>query len=575
MSSHIPPSATEVRITGGTLLVEQLLLHGVDTVFGVPGESYLGVLDALYEVRDRIRYVMARVENGAANMADAYGKLTGRPGVCMVSRGPGATHASIGIHTAMQDSTPLVMLIGQVGRGMRDREAFQEVDYRAMFGPLAKWVAEIDQPERIPEYLARAFHVAMSGRPGPVVLSLPEDVTSRPLSMPVFGNPGRPLLPYITTVAGPQPARIRQAMQMLAQAERPFLMLGGPGWTNEGIAAIARFAGTNNLPTGCSFRAQDRLDNRHDCYVGDFGTGINPALAAQVAKADLLLVVGSRLGEMTTGNYTRITPPRSDQVLIHIHPSDMELASVYQPDLAIQSGLALAAEALAAEPAVEPRTWDNWTAECRRIYLDNIAPQPASGPLNMSEVFGWLNRTLPDDAILCNGAGNSTAWLHRFYQYRRFRTQVAPTSGAMGYGVAAAVGAAIIEPERLVVGVVGDGCFQMSMQELGTALQYQAKPILIVVNNGTHGTIRVHQERNYPERVIATDLVNPDFQMIGQAYDCHIERVERTEDFPVAFERAQKSGKAALIEMILDQEALTTRMTLSEIRAAGLARSRG
>jgi acetolactate synthase I/II/III large subunit len=557
------------RITGGTLLVDQLLTHGVDTIFGVPGESYLGVLDALYPVQDRIRFIIARVENGAANMAEAYGKLTGKPGVCMVTRGPGATHASIGVHTAMQDSTPMVLLVGQIGSHTKDREAFQEVDYRAMFGPLAKWVAEIDDPARIPEYMARAFHSAVSGRPGPVVLSLPEDVTGDIYDGPLAVSDSRPILPFAETFAAPQATQIKQAMAMLAKAERPFLMLGGPSWNDQGVADITRFAEANNLPVGCSFRAQDRFDNRHPNYAGDVGIGINPALGKAVAEADLLLVMGPRLGEMTTGNYTRIKPPRPDQTLIHIHPSDLELGRVYQPDLAIQSGLALAAAALAAEPPVASRAWDGWTSARHADYLANIAPQAAPGELNMSEVVAHLNAVLGDDALICNGAGNSTAWLHRHFQYRKFRTQAAPTSGAMGYGVPAAIAGALAFPEKDVICVVGDGCFQMTMPELGTAVQYGAKPVFIVVNNGMYGTIRMHQEREYPDRVIGTDLVNPDFVALAQSYGCHAERVTKTADFAGAYERAKASGKAALLELIVDREAITTRQTLSQIRGTG------
>lgn len=553
-------------VTGGTILVEQLLIQGVDTIFGVPGESYLGVLDAMYPVRDRIKFVITRVENGAANMAETYGKLTGKPGVCMVTRGPGATHASIGIHTAMQDSTPMVVLIGQVGRAMKDREAFQEVDYRAMFGPLAKWVAEIDRAERIPEYIARAFHMAQSGRPGPVVLSLPEDLTSETFDLPPGGLTARPVEPAATTLAAPQPGQIKQAMAMLAKAEKPFVLLGGPSWSDEGIAAITRFAEANNLPVGCSFRAQDRFDNRHRNYAGDVGIGINPSLNKAVMESDLLLVIGPRLGEMTTGGYTRIKPPRTHQTLIHIHPSDLELGSVYQPDLAIQSGTALAAQVLAAEPPVANRGWDDWTAQRHADYLENIQPKPAPGDMNMSEVVAHLNEVLPADALVCNGAGNSTAWLHRHFQYRGFRTQAAPTSGAMGYGVPAAIAASIIYPERAVVAVVGDGCFQMALPEMGTAAQYGATPVLIVVNNSMYGTIRMHQEREYPDRVIGTELVNPDFVALAQSYGWHSERLTKTAEFADAYARAKASGKAALLELIIDPEAITTRQTMSEIR---------
>ncbi|MEO0393009.1 MAG: thiamine pyrophosphate-binding protein [Pseudomonadota bacterium] len=563
----MPPGS---KTTGGAILVEQLLINQVDTIYGVPGESYLGVLDAMYPHEQALKFIIARVENGAANMAETYGKLTGKPGVCMVTRGPGAAHATIGIHTAMQDSTPMVVLIGQVGRGMKDREAFQEVNYRAMFGPLVKWVAEIDRAERIPEYLARAFHLAQSGRPGPVVLSLPEDLTSDHVTVPEGGFTARPMAPAATTLAAPDPTQIAQAMAMLAKAERPFVMAGGPSWGDDGRDALTRFVEANNLPVGCSFRAQDRFDNRHQNYAGDVGIGINPALAKAVDESDLLIVIGPRLGEMTTGGYSRVTPPKSHQILIHIHPSDLELNSVYQADLAIQSGCGLAAKALAEQPAISNRPWDDWTAARQADYQENIKPKPAPGPLNMSEVMAHLNAVLPADAIVCNGAGNSTAWLHRHFQYRDARTQAAPTSGAMGYGVPAAVAAALLYPERDVIAVVGDGCFQMAMAELGTVAQYGGKPVLIVVNNGMYGTIRMHQEREYPTRVIATDLVNPDFVELAQSYGWHAARVTETDQFAPAYQAAKDSGKAGLLELVIDPEAITTRQTLSEIRSAAL-----
>ena len=571
MLNPTPNPSNTATTTGGAILVEQLLINGVDTIYGVPGESYLGVLDAMYPVEDKLKFIIARVENGAANMAESYGKLTGKPGVCMVTRGPGAAHATIGVHTAMQDSTPMVVLIGQVGRAMKDREAFQEVDYRAMFGPLAKWVAEIDRAERIPEYLARAFHLAQSGRPGPVVLSLPEDLTSDEIAVPEGGFTARPMAAAAMTLAAPQQSLIDDAMAMLAKAERPFVIAGGPSWDNAGRDALTAFAEQNNLPVGCSFRAQDRFDNRHKNYAGDVGIGINPDLQKAVQDSDLLIVFGARLGEMTTGGYSRIQPPKSAQKLIHIHPSDLELNSVYQADLAIQSGCSLAAHAFVAAPSITNRPWDQWTAQRQTDYQENIKPRPAPGPLNMSEVMAHLNAILPDDAIVCNGAGNSTAWLHRHFQYRDFASQAAPTSGAMGYGVPAAVAASLIYPEREVVAVVGDGCFQMAMAELGTAAQYDAKPIIIVVNNSMYGTIRMHQEREYPTRVIATDLVNPDFVDLAKSYGWHAARLDKTEEFADAYAAAKASGKAALLELVIDPEAITTRQTLSEIRSAALA----
>jgi len=553
---------------GGKVLVDQLVSHGVDTVFSVPGESYLAVLEGLYDARNAIRLITCRMEAGAANMAEAYGKLTGKPGICMVTRGPGATHAAVGVHTAKQDSTPMILFIGQIAREMRDREAFQEVDFRAMFGPLAKWAAEIDDARRIPEYVARAFAVATSGRPGPVVLSLPEDMLTDEVDVEDAG-------PYQPVQASPAAADMERLRRLLEAAQRPLMILGGGTWNLAATRDILAFAEANSLATGVGFRCQDLFDNRHACYVGDIGVGINPKLAERVKHADLLLAVGTRLEETVTSGYTLVDVPRPKQLLIHVHPAAEELGRVYQADLPILSGMPqFAAAARALAPVAAP-SWRGWTAAARADYLATLELPKVPGALDMGQVMKHLRETLPDDTIITNGAGNYAVWVHRFYQYKSFRTQLAPTSGAMGYGVPAAVAAKIVQPTRTVVSFNGDGCFLMCGQELATAKQYGVAPIFIVVNNGMYGTIRMHQEREYPAHVWGTDLINPDFAALARAYGAHGELVERTEEFAPAFARALGAGKAALIELKLDPEALTPRASLSQIRAAALAKQGG
>jgi acetolactate synthase-1/2/3 large subunit len=549
------------RRTGGQILVDQLAIHGVSHVFCVPGESYLAALDAFHD-QSRIRLLACRQEGGAANMAEAYGKLTGRPGICFVTRGPGATNASIGVHTAFQDSTPMILFIGQVARDQVEREAFQEIDFRRMFGPMAKWVAEIDDARRIPELVSQAFHRAVNGRPGPVVIALPEDMLTDHVDTPDAG-------PYKAVQAHPGADEIVRLRELLTDASRPFLLLGGGGWNAQATADIRRFAEANDLPVGCSFRCQDLFDNRHSNYAGDVGIGINPALARRIKESDLLIVTGARLGEMTTSGYTLIDIPVPKQKLVHIHPGAEELGRVYQATLPINSGMPQIAAALRAMKPVAPG-WAVWTQAMRADYLAwSTAPKNA-GALQMGEVVAWLNEHLPEDAILCNGAGNYATWLHRFFRYRKFRTQLAPTNGAMGYGFPAAIAAKAIEPKRTVVCFAGDGCFLMTGQELATAVQYELPVITVVVNNGMYGTIRMHQERHYPGRVTATDLVNPDFAALARAYGAHGETVTRTEEFTPAFERARATGKPALIELRIDPEALTVSQTLSQIRAAAM-----
>jgi len=548
--------------TGGQILVDQLKVHGVDTVFGIPGESYLAVLDALHDANS-IRFVICRQEGGAAMMADAYGKLTGRPGVCMVTRGPGATNASAGVHVAFQDSTPLVLLIGQVAREQMEREAFQEIDYRRMYGQMAKWVAEIEDPARVPEFLSRAFHVATSGRPGPVVLALPEDMLTEVATV-------ADAQPYAPMQARPGADQMRELAGLLRAASRPLAIVGGSGWTPAARAALMGFAEAWGVPVAASFRTQDIFDNRHESYVGDVGIGINPKLAARVKECDLLLVIGARLGEMTSSGYTLVDIPEPQMKLVHVYAGAEELGRVYRPTLGIVSGMASFAEALATLEPPAGDSWRDWRGRARADYLDWVRPTANPGPVQMGEIVGWLADRLPDDAIVCNGAGNYTAWVHRFYRYRGWRTQLAPTSGSMGYGLPAAVAAAIVHPERIVVCVAGDGCLQMTMQEFGTACQAGARLILVVVNNGMYGTIRMHQEREYPTRRVGTDLHNPDFVAWAKSYAAAAHLVQRTEEFAPAFEAALREKAPTVIEIRLDPEAINPRTTLEAIRQAAL-----
>ena len=549
--------------TGAQILVDQLKIHGADTVFCVPGESYLAVLDALYDANS-IRTFTCRHESGATIMAEAFGKLTGKPAIAMVTRGPGATNASAGLHIAMQDSTPLILLIGQVQRDAIEREAFQELDYRRMMGQLAKWVAQIDDPARIPEFLSRAYYVATSGRPGPVVLALPEDMLREPVAV-ADAKPWQRVETY------PGLSEIAEIAEALKLAERPFLLLGGSQWDVAAVKAIERFAKSHALPVGVAFRRQDRFDNEHPCYAGDVGIGINPKLAKRVKEADLLMVIGARLGEMTTGGYTLIDLPTPSQKLVHVHADPEELGRVYQPWLAINATPRAVAHALAALAPMEKPRWAQQTEVARAEYEAWQKPPKSPGRIQMAEIVRWLDQHMPADTVYTNGAGNFATWLHRFHRYRGFGTQLAPTSGSMGYGFPAALGAKVTRPDRPAVCFAGDGDFQMTGQELATAVQYGLDVMVLVINNGMLGTIRMHQERHHPGRTIATDLVNPDFAALARAYGAHGETVERTEDFAAAFERARASGKPAVIELKLDPEALTPRQSLSEIRTEALA----
>ncbi|KUP94498.1 thiamine pyrophosphate-binding protein [Tritonibacter horizontis] len=542
---------TQTSPHGGALLVECLAAQGVERVFCIPGESFLAALDGLHD--SAIEVIVARHEGGAAMMAEATGKLTGKPGVAFVTRGPGATNASCGVHVAFQDSTPMVLFVGQVASDQRDREAFQEVDYRAMFGPLAKWVAEIDRADRIPEYVSRAFHIAQSGRPGPVVLALPEDMLSGPAAAVAVAAATLPS-------GAAADADIAAVVDRLAAAERPLVIVGGASWSAEAATALGVFAQTMGLPVGASFRCQDFLDNRHPNYVGDVGIGINPALAQRVRDADVILALGTRLGEMTTSGYTLLTPPAAAQALIHIHADPSEIGHVYRPDLAVVAQPGPVAIQLAE--AARAREGGAWLSEARADYEAWQEPQETPGALKMEQVIAHLNATLGDDAILTNGAGNYSAWLHRYYRYRGWRTQLAPTSGSMGYGLPAAIAAKLQHPEREVICLAGDGCFQMVVQEFAVACEQEAHVIVLVVDNGMYGTIRMHQQKHYPGRPSGTQLKNPDFAALARAYGGFGATVSATEDFGPALQAARDSGLPAILHLKLDPSALSPKLRL-------------
>ncbi|WP_297840182.1 thiamine pyrophosphate-binding protein [uncultured Roseibium sp.] len=546
--------------TGGELLVEALERHGAERVFCVPGESYLAVLDALYDAS--IPVTVCRQEGGAAMMADAWGKLTGKPGICMVTRGPGATNASAGVHVAAQDSTPMILFIGQIERGMREREAFQEIDYRQMFGGIAKWVAEIDHADRVPEFISRAYHVATSGRPGPVVLALPEDM--------LVEKADAPQPPAWTQVeTHPGLTQMADLQKRLWAAERPIAILGGSRWSEEAVAGFTRFAERFDLPVACSFRRQMLFDNLHPNYAGDVGIGINSKLLARVKSSDLILLVGGRLSEMPSQSYSLLEIPSPTQQLVHVHPDAEELGRVYRPTQAIHaSPTAFCKAAEGLQPPSELKGAGE-AAKAHQDYLDWSGARPqVPGNLQMAGVMEWLEANLPEDAVCTNGAGNYATWLHRFHRFRRYATQAAPTSGSMGYGLPAAVSAKLAFPEREVVCFAGDGCLQMTMQEFGTACQDGANIIVLVIDNGMYGTIRMHQERTYPGRPSATKLVNPDFAALARSYGAFGETVETTDAFGPAYERARAAGTPAILHLKLDPEAITPAASLSQIRAA-------
>ncbi|MEI6097521.1 MAG: thiamine pyrophosphate-binding protein [Alphaproteobacteria bacterium] len=550
---------------GGQVLVQSLVALGATRAFGVPGESYLAVLDALHDTQGRLDFINCRNEGGAAFMAAAWGKLTGSPGICMVTRGPGATNAAIGIHTAMQDSVPMIVFVGQVGLDMRGREAFQEIDYCAVFGTMAKWVVEIDDVNRLPELLARAWTTALTGRPGPVVVALPEDMlTSLTRAAPLTS-------PTHIHEPAPAPAAVEHALALLAAACRPVLLVGGVNWTDQGRTDLHHFAQGSDIPVVAAFRYQDRFDNHSASYSGEAGVGMPPHVKSLIRDADVILAVNVRFGEMTTDGYTLLDVPVPKQTLIHVHGSDRELGKIYQPALGIQAG----PNAFAAALRPVQGGWAEWRAQARQGYEASLHAPPQPSPVDMIAVTEHLRRVLPPDVVLTNGAGNFTVWPNKFFPFGPTARLLAPQSGAMGYGLPAAIAAKIAHPDRTVVCFAGDGDFQMTSQELATAAQYDAQPIVLILNNGIYGTIRAHQERNYPTRVFGTNMINPDFVMLARAYGFHGERVAHTADFPAAFARALASTTGAVLDLDISPEALTPRQTLSQIRAAGLAAQKG
>ena len=547
--------------SGAEVLIDALKINAVERIFCIPGESYLAALDALFD-RSEISLIVCRNEGGAAYMAEAEGKLTGRPGVCFVTRGPGATNASGGLHVAMQDSTPMILLVGQIARKDIEREAFQEIDYRRMFSEVAKWVAQIDDADRIPEYLNRAFSVATSGRPGPVVLALPEDML---IDQTIAGD----AKPWQIVRNSPAEEDVAQAIGLLENAVSAMIIVGGSGWSKKTGSTLEDFAAANHLPIANSFRCQDFINNEHPVYAGDLGLGVNPALTRRIQASDCLLVIGARLGEMTTGGFTLIDIPCPGQCMIHVHPGAEELGHIYQPELAINASAETFVAAL-GEARLNPSetsTWKQQAAQAHQEYLDWNCSVSVNGAVQLSDIVHSIRNQTGDDAIICNGAGLNTGWLHRFFRYREYRTQLAPTSGTMGYGLPAAIAAKLRHPDRCVVAFAGDGDFMMNGQELATAIQYRANIIVIVVNNGTYGTIRMHQEREYPGRVIGTDMVNPDFVALAEAYGAHGERVEKTEEFAAAFERSMATDRPALIEVMLDPDILTPTISIESLRA--------
>lgn len=565
--SEVPKAAAPLSAnarSGGQILADQLKILGADTIYCVPGESFLGFLDGLYEHTDTIKTVTCRHEAGASNMADAYAKMTGKPGIVAVTRGPGATNASNGVHTAFQDSTPMIVLIGQVGRDMMDREAFQEMDYRQVFGQMAKWVAQIEDPARIPEYMSRAWKTALSGRPGPVVLALPEDMQTEMVD-------AVDIKPAVIQESAPTPASISQLSDLLERAQKPLMLIGGPGWDDECTEKVGALASKLGLPVAASFRCQDYIDNDHPNYVGAVGIAPSPKLRNRIRnEVDLLIVVGSRLGEMTTQGYSLIDIPQPQMTFVHIHPGAEDIGHVYNPDLGIVSSPKAFLEAADNISVTDGKSrWSDWVTIQRADYEAFMAPTEVPGALNMSHVIRHISEEMPKDVVITNGAGNYTVWIHRFHQHHVFRSQLAPTSGSMGYAVPAAIAAKIQDPDREVISIAGDGCFLMTSQELATAKQYGADIIYLVVNNGMYGTIRMHQERHHPDRVIATELHNPDFVAYANSFGISGEKITATSDFPAALERARKADGGYLIELIVDQEALTPNQTLAQATEQG------
>ncbi|ARP64388.1 thiamine pyrophosphate-binding protein [Mesorhizobium sp. WSM1497] len=546
---------------GGRLLVECLIALGATKSFGVPGESYLAVLDALHDTRGKLDYVLCRNEGGAAFMASAYGKLTGSPGICFVTRGPGVANASIGVHTAMQDSSPMILFVGQVGTDMRGREAFQEIDYRAVFGTMAKWAVEIDAVERLPEIIARAWTTALTGRPGPVVIALPENMLTTPTDVAALSGPAR------VFEAAADADALAEARSMLAASSRPVILIGGANWSADGRAVLQAFAETSDIPVVAAFRFQDQFDNGSPVFVGEAGVGMVPHVKKLIRDADVILAINVRFGEMTTDGYTLLSVPEPKQKLIHVHASDREIGKIYVPALGIHAGPNAFAKALSPVKG----DWAAWRSQARQSYEGTFTAPAQPGPVDMVEVSHWLRETLPDDVILTNGAGNFTVWPNKFFRFGQKARLLAPQSGAMGYGLPAAIAAKVAFPSRTVVCFAGDGDFQMNCQELGTAMQAGAQPIVLILNNGIYGTIRAHQERHYPARVSGTNIENPDFVGIARAYGFHAERVGATGEFAGAFGRALASPTGAVLELDISPEAITPRQTLSQMRDAALA----
>lgn len=553
--------------TGGQVLVDQLAVHGVQHVFCVPGESYLAALDAFHD--SAIKLTVCRHESAAAMAAEAIGKVTGRPGICFVTRGPGATNASAGIHIAKQDSSPMIVFVGQIGRAMRDREAFQELDYRAVFGTMAKWATEIDDAARIPEIVSRAFHTACNGRPGPVVIALPEDMLTDRVAVP----DAKAFEPVETWPGLTDMSRLQK---LLWAAKKPVALVGGSRWSEQAVAALMRFAERFALPVATTFRRGHLFDALHPCFAGDFGIGPNPKLLARVKAADLVLMIGTRMSEMPSQSYTLFDIPEPQMKLVHVHPGSEELGRVYHPALAINASPTAFCSALEGLQPPNEIAWKGESDIAHADYLawsDKATPQP--GNVNLGEVMVWLRDHLPADAILTNGAGNFAAWIHRFYRVRKFGGLVGPTSGSMGYGFPAALGMQTLYPKRTVVCIAGDGDFLMTGQDFATAVQYELPVIVVLSDNGLYGTIRMHQEREYPARVVATHLKNPDFAGYAKVFGGFGVRVEKTADFPAAFEAAKKSGKPAIIQLMVDPEAITPGQSLTAIRDKALGGGKG
>jgi acetolactate synthase-1/2/3 large subunit len=552
MNKHDPASsvATAPERSGGEILVAALRRNGADRMFGVPGESALPIFDAVYEPETGLRFIVCRHETTASHMAEADGKLTGRPGICVVSRGPGAMQAALGLHTAWQDSTPMILIVGQVPRSHLGREAFQEMNYVRTFDDMTKMVVEVDAVDRIPEIVSRAFHVAMQGRPGPVVLSIPEDVLS------AISNVAD-AAPATTIVSAPSGLQMTQVRALLEKAQRPLVIVGNLGWTPAAAEQFRSFVERNDLPVVAGFRSQDVLDNRSDLYIGDISLGSSRPLMARVKTADLLLVIGDRLGDVTTNHYSLFDVPTPTQVLIHVFPGPEELGRVYVPTLGIPANSARFAEELAKLGTLDSKPWARWSAEARQAYIEYQLPRVDAPPFDLARVIDHLNAELPDDAIVTNGAGNYTIWLHRYYRYRKLGTQIAPKSGSMGYGLPAAIAAQLRHPQRRVVCFAGDGCFMMASQEFATMVQQSLPIIVIIVNNAMYGSIRMHQELNFPGRPSGTDLLNPDFSNLARSYGAHAETIDRHEDFADAFARAQRASKPAVIELRVNRQQIT------------------